>query len=60
MITVTVTIAGKVVNWLDAVAQMDNDICRSLEGLYPCTEQYFCDQYAQTHQKVFGVPFEVK
>lgn len=56
----TVTVAGKVVSWLDAVAQMDNDICRSLEGLYPCTEQHFADQYAITHKQVYGQEFEVK
>lgn len=57
---ITVTIAGKVVNWLDAVAQMDNEICRSLEGIYPCSEQHFADQYSLTHLKVYGVKFEVR
>lgn len=56
----TVTVAGKVVSWLDAVAQMDNDICRSLEGLYPCTEEEFVAAYAITHKQVYGQEFEVK
>lgn len=55
----TVMVSGKVVNWLDAVAQMDNEICRSLEGLYPCSEEEFVAAYAITHKQVHGVEFEV-
>ncbi|QIZ02660.1 hypothetical protein AhyVDH1_055 [Aeromonas phage AhyVDH1] len=55
----TVIVAGKVVSWVDAVAQMDDKLCRQLEYLYPCTEQAFATAYEQAHQQAHGEPFEV-
>ncbi|ANZ52243.1 hypothetical protein Ahp2_61 [Aeromonas phage Ahp2] len=56
----TVIVNGKVVRWVDAVAQMDNAVARSLEYLYPCTEQSFATAYEQAHQQKHGKPFEVR
>ncbi|MGL5215845.1 MAG: hypothetical protein ACRC8R_12015 [Aeromonas hydrophila] len=55
-----VSLGGELVVWVDVVAQMDDKLARSLEHLYPCTEQQFTDAYSALHQEVHGEPFTVK
>lgn len=49
---------GTKVNYLDAVAFMDNDLREELHHyLAPCSDQRFFESYAEAHETKFGEPF---
>lgn len=55
-----VELHGKMVDWVKAVGRMDPHITKTLDYLYPCSEQAYLNVYAIAHQVAHGKPFEVK